>query len=212
MDRWGAGDRQHARNERSISHETGDEPNSASSATGSTGSGGTWSARTTVPAAAHQVIPVEMDANAAAATFVRGHFGADRIDELLAAGDPRRLPWVMVALAAAAFASPAALARHAPGEDPATTSPRHSLLGAPVKGSAPSRCDASPLEIDRLGHPPSSSEYIHVRGAIYEDSRALGTPRMLPSFSSRPRVTSSPRQWSAQLAASRCPTIANEQA
>ena len=36
---------------------------------------------------------------------------------------------------------------------------------------------------ERLGHPPNSSEYIYVRGAIYEDSRALGTPRVLPSFS-----------------------------
>jgi hypothetical protein len=35
----------------------------------------------------YQVIPLEMDANAAAATFVRGHFGTARIDELLRAGD-----------------------------------------------------------------------------------------------------------------------------
>ena len=35
----------------------------------------------------YQLIPVELDANAAAATFVRHHFGAERIDELLRAGD-----------------------------------------------------------------------------------------------------------------------------
>jgi hypothetical protein len=35
----------------------------------------------------YQAIPDEMDANAAAATFVRGHFGAGRIDDLLSAGD-----------------------------------------------------------------------------------------------------------------------------
>lgn len=63
----------------------------------------------------------------------------------------RRLRWVMVTLAAAAFAAPAAQARHAPSEDPVTTSPRHSLLGAPAKGPGPTRWNASPLEIDRLG-------------------------------------------------------------
>jgi hypothetical protein len=74
----------------------------------------------------------------------------------------RRVRWVMVALAAAAFAAPAAQARHAPGEDPAKTGPRHSLLGA--KGAAPTRWNASPLEIDRLGpkyvplhHPQSAA-------------------------------------------------------
>jgi hypothetical protein len=35
----------------------------------------------------YQVIPDELDANAAAAMFVRRHFGIDRIDELLRAGD-----------------------------------------------------------------------------------------------------------------------------
>jgi hypothetical protein len=35
----------------------------------------------------YQTIPVEMDANAAAASFVRARYGADRIDELLRAGD-----------------------------------------------------------------------------------------------------------------------------
>ena len=35
----------------------------------------------------YQVIPVEMDANAAAAKFVRAGFGEARIDELLQAGD-----------------------------------------------------------------------------------------------------------------------------
>ena len=54
-------------------------------------------------------------------------------------------------LALAAFAAPAAQARHAPGEDPATTNARHSLPGALAKGYAPARWNASPLEIDRLG-------------------------------------------------------------
>jgi hypothetical protein len=63
----------------------------------------------------------------------------------------QRVKCLCVALAAAAFAAPAAQARHAPGEDPATTSPRHSLPGAPAKGHAPTRWNASPLEIDRLG-------------------------------------------------------------
>ena len=64
----------------------------------------------------------------------------------------RRGPrWVMVAFAAAAFAAPAAQARHAPGEDPATTNPHHSLPGASARGHAPTRWNASPLEIDRLG-------------------------------------------------------------
>jgi hypothetical protein len=54
-------------------------------------------------------------------------------------------------LALAAFAAPAAQARHAPGEGPATTNPRHSLPGAPAKGHAPTQWNASPLEIDRLG-------------------------------------------------------------
>lgn len=35
----------------------------------------------------YQVIPDEMDANAAAAVFVRAYFGAERIDDLLRAGD-----------------------------------------------------------------------------------------------------------------------------
>lgn len=35
----------------------------------------------------YQVIPVEMDANAAAAIFVRHRFGADHVDALLRAGD-----------------------------------------------------------------------------------------------------------------------------
>ena len=33
-----------------------------------------------------------------------------------------------------------------------------------------------------LGHPPSTSEYIARREAIYEESRASGNPRALPSF------------------------------
>ena len=56
-----------------------------------------------------------------------------------------------MALAAAAFAAPAAQAHHAPGEDPAHNRPRHSLPGAPRQGHAPTRWNASPLEIDRLG-------------------------------------------------------------
>ncbi|HET8895294.1 MAG TPA: hypothetical protein VFM96_14475 [Gaiellaceae bacterium] len=35
----------------------------------------------------YQVIPVEMDANAAASSFIREHFSQERIDELLHAGD-----------------------------------------------------------------------------------------------------------------------------
>jgi hypothetical protein len=35
----------------------------------------------------YQTIPVEIDANAAAAIFVRGRYGTERIDELLNAGD-----------------------------------------------------------------------------------------------------------------------------
>jgi hypothetical protein len=54
-------------------------------------------------------------------------------------------------LALAAFAAPAAQARHAAGEDLATTSPRHSLPGAPARGHAPTRWNASPLEVYRLG-------------------------------------------------------------
>jgi len=63
----------------------------------------------------------------------------------------QRVKCLGVALAAAALAAPAAQARHAPGEDPATTNPRHSLPGSPAKGHAPTRWNASPLEIDRLG-------------------------------------------------------------
>jgi hypothetical protein len=63
----------------------------------------------------------------------------------------QRVKCLCVALAAAAFAAPAAQARHAPGEDPATTNARHSLPGALAKGYAPARWNASPLEIDRLG-------------------------------------------------------------
>ena len=51
----------------------------------------------------------------------------------------------------ATFAAPAAQARHAPGEDPRATPPRHSLPAASSKGYAPTRWNASPLEIDRLG-------------------------------------------------------------
>jgi hypothetical protein len=63
----------------------------------------------------------------------------------------RRYSCLAMALTAAAIAAPVAQARHAPGEDPATTSPRHFLPGAPAKDSAHTRWNASPLEIDRLG-------------------------------------------------------------
>jgi hypothetical protein len=56
-----------------------------------------------------------------------------------------------VALAAAAFAAPAAQAHHAPGEDPATTAPRQSLPGAASQRDSATQWNASPLEIDRLG-------------------------------------------------------------
>jgi hypothetical protein len=63
----------------------------------------------------------------------------------------RGLQWVMVALAAAAFAAPAAQARHAPGEDPGAAAPRQSLPGAASQGDSATQWNASPLEIDRLG-------------------------------------------------------------
>jgi hypothetical protein len=56
-----------------------------------------------------------------------------------------------VALAAAAFAAPAAQAHHAPGEDPGTTAPRQSLPAAASQGDSATQWNASPLEIDRLG-------------------------------------------------------------
>jgi hypothetical protein len=57
--------------------------------------------------------------------------------------------WVLVAFAAAAFAAPAAQARH--GETPGATAPRQSLLGAASHGDSAAQWNASPLEIDRLG-------------------------------------------------------------
>jgi hypothetical protein len=57
----------------------------------------------------------------------------------------------MVALAAAAFAAPAATAGHAPGEDPTATAPRHALNDAALQSSAVNGWSASPLEVDRLG-------------------------------------------------------------
>jgi hypothetical protein len=63
----------------------------------------------------------------------------------------RGLLWLMVALATAAVAVPTAEARHAPGEDPATTSPLHSLAPGSPEGRAPTSWKASALEIDRLG-------------------------------------------------------------
>jgi hypothetical protein len=66
-----------------------------------------------------------------------------------------------VALAAAAFAAPAAQARHAPGEDPGPTAPRQSLPGAASQGDSAMQWNASPLEIDRLGpkHVPLHHPY-----------------------------------------------------
>lgn len=64
---------------------------------------------------------------------------------------PRSYSCLAMALTMAAIAAPAAESRHGPGEDPATTSPRHPQLTAAAKGSAPTRWNASPLEIDRLG-------------------------------------------------------------
>ncbi len=63
----------------------------------------------------------------------------------------RRLRWVMVALAAAAFAAPAAQAYHAPRENLAATTPRQPFAGATSQSSTPTQWNASPLEIDRLG-------------------------------------------------------------
>jgi hypothetical protein len=80
----------------------------------------------------------------------------------------RRYSCLAMALTTAAIAAPAAGARHGPGEDPATTSPRHPQLTAAAKGSTPTRWNASPLEIDRLGpkyvplHHPQSAAPIDV--------------------------------------------------
>ena len=80
----------------------------------------------------------------------------------------RRYSCLGMALTAAAIAAPAAHAHHAPGEDRATTSPRHFLPGAPAKDSARTRWNASPLEIDRLGpkyvslHHPQSAAPVDV--------------------------------------------------
>ena len=63
----------------------------------------------------------------------------------------QRVRCLCVALAAAAFAAPAAQAHHAPGEDPGTTAPRQSLPGAASEGDSATQWNASPLEIDRLG-------------------------------------------------------------
>jgi hypothetical protein len=77
---------------------------------------------------------------------------------------PWRLRLVIVAFAAAAaFAAPAAQARHAPGEDPGATAPRQSLPGAASHRDSAKWWKASPLEIDRLGpkyvslHHPTSA-------------------------------------------------------
>jgi truncated hemoglobin YjbI len=50
----------------------------------------------------------------------------------------------------------------------------------------------------RLGHPPNSSEYIHARERIYDESLALGIARALPSFSTIMRRFV---RWSDALAA-----------
>ncbi len=63
----------------------------------------------------------------------------------------RRLRWVLVALAAAAFAAPAAQARHATGEDVEATSSSPSTSVASTTGYAPNQWSASGREIDRLG-------------------------------------------------------------
>ena len=63
----------------------------------------------------------------------------------------RRLRWVIVALAAAAFAAPAAQARHATGEDVEATSSSPSTSVASTTGYAPNQWSASGREIDRLG-------------------------------------------------------------
>jgi hypothetical protein len=63
----------------------------------------------------------------------------------------RRRRWVMVTLAAAAFAAPAAQARHATGEDATTSSSPQSLSAASAKGYGPNQWNASGREIDRLG-------------------------------------------------------------
>jgi len=56
-----------------------------------------------------------------------------------------------VALAAAAFAAPAAQARHATGEDVEATSSSPSTSVASTKGYAANQWNASGREIDRLG-------------------------------------------------------------
>jgi hypothetical protein len=63
----------------------------------------------------------------------------------------RRLGWVIVALAAAAFAAPAAQARHATGEDVEATSSSPSTSVASTTGYAANQWNASGREIDRLG-------------------------------------------------------------
>ena len=58
---------------------------------------------------------------------------------------------MIVALAAAAFAAPAAQARHAPGEDPRDNRSASIAPGRASQGDSPTQWNASPLEIDRLG-------------------------------------------------------------
>jgi hypothetical protein len=63
----------------------------------------------------------------------------------------RGLRWVVVALAAAAFAAPAAQARHATGEEVKATSSAPSPSVASTTGYAANQWNASGREIDRLG-------------------------------------------------------------
>ena len=56
-----------------------------------------------------------------------------------------------VALAAAAFAAPAAQAHHAPGEDPGDNRSASIASRRSLKGDSATQWNASPLEIDRLG-------------------------------------------------------------
>ena len=64
----------------------------------------------------------------------------------------RRGRWVMVAFAAAAFAAPAAQARHAPGEDPATAPFNHSAQARFAEESlAVGPAVLAALALDRLG-------------------------------------------------------------
>jgi hypothetical protein len=62
-----------------------------------------------------------------------------------------RVRYVIVVLVAAACATPAAEARHAPAEHMTAIGPRHTVTGASGHGSGLMNWTASPIEIDRLG-------------------------------------------------------------